>query len=93
MHEEGLVSEWSEKFAEEIEELRRVRDELRVQMHLARQEAKERWDHLEKRWQSLESRLKVVREGSRESLSDIGDAAKALVEEIKNGYRHVRNLL
>jgi serine phosphatase RsbU (regulator of sigma subunit) len=87
------VSEWSDKFAEEIEELRRVRDELRVQMHLARQEAKERWEHLEKRWQSLEARLKVVREGSRESLGDIGEAGKALVEEIKHGYRHVRSLL
>jgi serine phosphatase RsbU (regulator of sigma subunit) len=87
------MTDWSETFSEEIAELRRVRDELRVQMHLAGQEVKERFDQLEKRWQHLESRLKVVREGSRESLDDIGEAAKALLAEIRNGYRHVRDLL
>lgn len=85
--------DWSEKFSEEVEDLRRVRDELRVQLHLGREEARERWEALEKRWHHLESRLKVVREGSRESAEDVREAARMLVDEIRRGYKHVRELL
>ncbi len=87
------MSEWGERMNEEVEELRRLRDELRVQLHLARSEARERWDHLEKQWHQLEGRLKVLAEESRESLDDIGDAAGLLVDEIRKGYRHLRDLL
>jgi DNA anti-recombination protein RmuC len=87
------VTDWSERFAEEIDDLRRVRDELRVQVHLGKEEAKQRWEELEKRWAHLEARLKRVREESRESLDEIGEAARTLLEEIRNGYRQVRKLL
>lgn len=87
------MSDWNEKFSEEVDDLRRVRDELRVQIHLGKEEAKERWEELERRWHHLESKLKVVREGSRESLEDIGEAARMLLGEIRRGYRHLRELL
>lgn len=85
--------DWREKLSEEVDDLRRVRDELRVQLHLGKEEAREHWEALEKRWQHLEARLKLVREGSRESAEDIREAARMLVEEIRRGYRHVRELL
>lgn len=84
---------WSETFAEEVEELRRVRDELRVQIHLARAEARERWEDLEKRWQHLEGKLRVLRAESRDSLGEIGEAGRLLADEIRKGYRHLRSLL
>ena len=87
------MTDWSEKFAEELDDLRRVRDELRVQIHLGKAEAKAQWDELEKRFQQLESRAKLVRDESAETLDDIGDAARGLVDEIKRGYRHLRDLL
>lgn len=87
------MTDWSEKFAEEIDDLRRVRDELRVQIHLGKEEAKQRWEEVERRWSHLEAKLKLVREESKDSLEDIGEAGKTLLEEIRNGYRHVRKLL
>lgn len=80
-------------FARELEGLRQLRDEVRLQVHLGKADAREAWDEVEKRWHQLEARLRVVREGSREDLGEIREAAKLLAEQIRDGYRHVKSLL
>jgi hypothetical protein len=87
------MSDWSEKFADEVEDLRRVRDEVQVQLHLGKEEARARWEDLEKHWEHLEGRLKVIRDGSQESLEEIGEAARLLAGEIRKGYKNLRDLL
>ncbi len=54
--------------AKELDALRHLRDELRVQVHLASAEAKTQWGRLEERWHALESNgpsklLEELREG------------------------------
>ena len=87
------MTDFKDRLEEELESLRRARDEIRVQIHLGAAEARERWEGLEKDFQRLESKLNVVREGAREPLEDIGEAAKQLVAEIRDGYQHIRKLL
>jgi len=77
----------------ELENLRAARDELRVQAHLGAAEVREVWEKVEKNWQQLEGRAKVVGEATQESLEEIGSAAKILGEEIRRGFDHVRKLL
>ena len=78
---------------DEFETLQTIRDELKLQVHLGRAEARERWEKLEKDWEHLEGKVKVLREGSQESLDEIGRAARGLVREIRDGYHHIRDLL
>ena len=52
-----------ERLAEVVERLRKERDELRVKLHLGGMEAKEQWDELEKKWNTLEARLGQARSG------------------------------
>ena len=73
--------------------LRTARNELRVQVHLGQAEARERWEQLEKKWQHLEGRAGVLAGASRESLDDIEEAGRLLVEEIRDGYRALKALL
>lgn len=98
------MSEWSERFEEEVDDLRRVRDELRVQASLGKAEAKERWEALEKQWDHFEARLKVVGREAGHSAEEIAQAAKkagetvgkearGILEEIKRGYKHLRDVL
>lgn len=87
------MSEGSRWFSEEVDDLRRVRDELRVQLDLGHKEVRERWEALEKRWHHLEGRLAALRRESRESLDDVSEAARLLVEEIRGGYRRLRERL
>lgn len=78
---------------EEVQELKAMRDELRVQMHLSKLEARELWDELEGRWQHVESKAEQVGHASQETAEDVGQAAKLLLDELKDGYRRLRKLL
>jgi hypothetical protein len=78
---------------QEIETLRRLRDELRVQLNLAGKEARERFQAAEKSWQELEARWAVVSQESRASLAQVGATSKQLLRDIRDAYRRVRELL
>ncbi len=87
------MAERNDRFAEELERLRRLRDELRVQIRLGRAEVRERWEKLEKDFARLEAKLKRIREESKGDLAEIREAAKLLAQEIHEGYRHLRERL
>jgi uncharacterized protein YjbJ (UPF0337 family) len=88
-----MAKDWRERLDAEIESLQQARDELRVQLHLAANEAREVWETVERNWGHLEGRLKQVGEVTQESKEEIEEAAKTLVEEIKAGYKRVRDFL
>ena len=87
------MGDLSERLSEELDALRELRDEFRVQMELGRAEARRRWEELEEDWQHLEGKLKLMRNESKGELEDIGEAARTLVRRIQEGYRHLRSLL
>ncbi|MGH0034968.1 MAG: hypothetical protein ACQGVK_08060 [Myxococcota bacterium] len=87
------MSDWLDRVNEELDTLRAARDEMRVRLHLGKAEAQERWDQLEKQWHHAEGRLKVLREQASESAADVGDAARKLVDELKDGVEQLRKLI
>ena len=80
-------------FEEELETLKTLRDELRVQLNLAGKEARDRFAQAEATWQKLEGRLELLGKESRGALRDVGEAGRNLADEIKEAYRHIRKLL
>ncbi len=76
-----------------FDELRAVRDELEVRLHLGKLEAQDLWKDLEKKWSHVEGRLKVIGDAAEEALDDVGDAAENVLDEIKEGYEKLRRLL
>lgn len=82
-----------DRFSEELEALRQLRDEVHVQMELGRAEARKRWEELEEDWHHLEGRLRLMRSESKGELEDIGDTVRILLRQIRDGYRHLRSLL
>jgi CBS domain-containing protein len=81
------------RYAEQLEELRRVRDELRVQVHLGKAEAAELWEKLEHRFFEAEGHARALAQRAEEPLHDVADAARLLIDEIRSGYRRLRKLL
>jgi hypothetical protein len=79
--------------ADEIDRLRAVRDELRVQVELGRAELRDRWHELEKSWHQLEGRWKVAREGAREDSKNVREAARLLSQELREAYENLRKRL
>jgi hypothetical protein len=87
------MSDWNERLHKEVDELRGLRDDLKVQVHLGKMEAQERFAKAEKDWDQLEGKLKRLAEASRESAGEVGEAARLLVDQIREGYRHVKEML
>lgn len=80
----------SERLHEEIDRLRTVRDELRVQANLGAKEVRDRFEETEKRWGELEVHLKGISHESREAMRDIGEAGRELLHEIRHAYERIR---
>jgi SMC interacting uncharacterized protein involved in chromosome segregation len=81
------------KIETELESLRQTRDELRVQIHLAKAEAKDRFEQLEKKFSDAEGKVKFIAREAQEPLEDVRDAALQLLREIRSGYKHIRDAL
>ena len=76
-----------------VGELKTQRDELRVRMHLAKNEAKDEWEKLEKKWEHLRGRLDVVGAEAKDAGKDVLAATRLVLKEIKEGYARVRALI
>jgi SMC interacting uncharacterized protein involved in chromosome segregation len=84
------MSDENSRFNHELEELRTLRDELRVKAHLGRLEAEEAWGEVEKRWQDLEAKARQIGRESGESLVDVRAAAKLLAGELRETYQGIK---
>jgi CBS domain-containing protein len=91
--ENEVMTEVRERIHEELDSLRRTRDELRVQIHLARAEGKELWEQLEHKFEEVEAKVRLVAKEAEEPLHNVSDAAKMLLDEIRDGYKKIRETL
>lgn len=87
------MSKFDDWVREEMEGLRQTRDELSVQASLGAAELRDRWQTLEKRWYELEGRAKVLGEEARKDAKDVESAARLLVDELREGYKHLKSHL
>jgi len=86
-------TEFSEWVEGELRDLRRVRDELRVQAQLAKAEVRDRWNEMEHALASLESRAKRAARAAEEPLQQLERDARKLVRDLRDGYRRIRDAL
>jgi hypothetical protein len=84
-----MESALSAKIRSEIDDLRSMREQLRLQLHLGSAELKKRWDHVEPRWLELEDRTRTLGDSAGDAL----EALRMLVQEIRSIYRDLRKQL
>jgi len=77
----------------EIDNLRRTRDELRLQLHLAAADAKDEFDKLETKWVRVEAELNRLGAHTKEPLGDLAHAGRELADELTKGYARIREQL
>jgi chromosome segregation ATPase len=87
------VSQEKGRLEELITKLKQERDELRVQIHLAKAEAKDEWEELERKWEVVENKLAALKRETKDASKDIGAALGVLSEEIANAYKRIRKKL
>ena len=85
--------DFSEDIEELVEKLKQERDELGVKLHLAKMEASEEWQELERKWSKLEGKMKQIGDAAAESTGDVRAAAELLGQEIKAGFKRIAKQL
>ena len=85
--------DYKEELRDIIENLKQERDELNVKMYLAKSDMKDEMQKLEEKWEELRKQGARAIEAVDDSAADVGDTLKTLGEEIKEGYRKLRESL
>jgi ribosome recycling factor len=69
-------------YEDSLQELRTQRDQIRLKLHLATQEARTQWEtHLEPHVERIEQQLKDAREDTVDAVKDAIDRARAAFQE------------
>lgn len=84
------AGEWREQLDRELDDLKTVRDELKVKIHLAKADAKDTWNNLEEKWPEVESSLKRFEGRATKALDEIGEATRSLFGELRQGYQRLK---
>ena len=70
--------------------LRAQRDELRVQMHLAKAEIRDEWDEVEKKWDVAQEKLDGLVEDAGVAAKEAQQVLKIVGEEIGETYDRIK---
>ena len=84
------MSDRKESLTPDMDALRQLRDELRVQLHLAKAEAKDHWDKLEEKWEQIQAQ---TLEAGRESVQKLTEGTQKLMTELKREYEELKSTL
>ncbi len=76
-----------------FEALQQERDALRVRVHLAGMEVREKWDELEAQWEQFVARNEQLKRELEPTVDDTKAALDLLKEELAEGYRKIRDRL
>ena len=81
------------KYESIAEDLKQLRDEIEVKVHLAAADAKDEWAELEKKFEHFRGRAKVVAETAEGAAEDVGEALEKVADELKKGFKKIRGML
>jgi hypothetical protein len=76
-----------------IDELRRMRAELRLKAHLGHMDARELWDDLEKRWNQLGTNAKQLTREPEDALAGVANVVRDTISELHEGYDRLASTL
>lgn len=75
-------------FSKLVDDLRRMRDEIRLKAHLGSKDLQDEWAALENRWHSFEKKAELER-----SAKNVGKALSDLGTELAEAFKRMRSAL
>lgn len=88
-----MTNKFEDSIEDAFEDIARQRDELRLKVHLAGMEARDSWEELEERWETLVARKAQLQRELQPTVDDARVAWMMLKDEILEGYRTIRDRL
>ena len=74
-------------------DLTQQRDEINLQLHLAKAEVRDEWDKLEPKWEEVKGKMATVSEVAGQTAESVTAAAGFIADEIKQGYDRIKKAL
>jgi 3-methyladenine DNA glycosylase Tag len=90
---EDLMKHIEEELEDIWENVQTVRDEAKLQAHLAKAEVKDELESLEHKFDEYSGKMKLVKEEVARENEEIFDAARKLGKELLNSYQKIKGLL
>jgi chromosome segregation ATPase len=87
------MSRQQDLLTELISSLKQQRDELALQIHLGKAEAKEEWEKVQARLDQLTADAEPLKEAVEESAENVLESLKLVADEIKNSFDRIRKSL
>ena len=91
----SITEQIIEKSEKIIKELQTERGNIEVKLHLLNMDAKEEWDELEKKYEKFKTKASAsasaVADVTVDSASDVAEALKLVGEELREGYKRIRD--
>ena len=84
---------YKESLQRELDLLTKMRDELKLQMHLAKADARDEWNKLEKNWSEVQDEMRRASADAKVPIEQLGNAAKGLIEDLKASYERMKRNL
>ena len=78
---------------DDAKDLKALREELRLQAHLFKSEAKDTFDNLEKRWREVHRIIRSLEDKSSDAAKEISGAVRTTVDELTEQYRGLKDQL
>ena len=87
------MSEKRDMLGELIESLKQQRDELALQMHLGKAEAKEEWERVQEKLDKLSDDFEPIKDAVGESAEGLLTSLGLVADEIKESFHRIRKAL
>ena len=81
------------KYEEIAKELHTERDNIKVQLHLLNMDAKEQWNKLEKKHEQFKTKASTIKDVTEDSAGEVAEALKLVTEELREGYKRIKNAM
>jgi len=84
------IEQMVERSEKMLKELKKERDDLKLQLHLLNMDAKEEWNELENKYEIFKAKASIVADVAEDSAGDVAEALKLVGEELSEGYKRIR---
>ena len=82
-----------ERLQNKWEEVKTQRDELRVQIHLAKAEIRDEWEELEEKWDVAQSKFGHLKNETEEKAREVNKALHIISDELADAYHKIKGRL
>ncbi len=89
----NIIKQLVQKSETLFKELQNERDQIKLQAHLLAMDTKEEWNELEQKYEQFKTKTSTLAEVTEDSAGEVAEAIKLVGEELREGYKPIRNSL